>query len=353
MNILLKMAQIGWRGHRHLLSIDNFSREEIETLFNATNILHQYSNEGTQLALLKGFILKPVFFEPSSRTQNSFEVAMLAMGGGVLSPHSTSTSSMEKGESEEDTISTYAQYSDFLIIRHPQKDSVRKFATLLDGQINKVKVINAGDGSNEHPTQSLLDLYTIFKRFGTLDDLTFLVIGDLKYGRTVHSLILGARKFNGIRLVGFPVGDLKLPEILRKNDYSEFDINQLSKFVKGIDPNSKVVIYATRVQWERIAKKIHKDFDKVDSNTKKQIRRKVVGQFNYKISKELLDNSPSQTILLHPLPKGDEIDDELFYLNHSKVVLIEQMRYGLSVRMAILGLFAGKEEEIRSLPRYA
>ena len=343
------MVQIGWRGHRHLLSIDDFSREEFETIFATADSLHTYSGEGKQLDLLKGFILKPVFFEPSSRTQNSFEAAMLAMGGSTLSPHSNSTSSMEKGESEEDTIITYAQYADFLVIRHPQKNSVRNFTKLLDGQTNRAKIINAGDGPNEHPTQALMDLYSIFKKFNTLDNLTFLLVGDLKYGRTVHSLTLGARKFNNTKIVGFPVGNLKLPNALRKNDYSELDLGQLPKFIKDLNPNSKTVIYATRIQWERMAKKIHKDFDKLDSSIKNQIKREIVSQFNYKISKELLDSTPSQTILLHPLPKGEEINDELFYSNNPKVVPIEQMRYGLSVRMAILGLFAGKEKEISTL----
>lgn len=342
------MAEIGWRGHRHLVSIDDFSREELEIIFNATNILHPYSGEGNQLGLLRGFILKPVFLESSSRTQNSFEAATLALGGSNLSPHSTRASSMEKGETEEDTIITYAQYADFLVIRHPQRNSVRNFTKLLNNQNNKTKIINAGDGPNEHPTQALIDLYTILKKFNTLDDLSFLIIGDLKYGRTVHSLILGARKFDNTKIIGFPVGDLKLPNDLRKSDYSEFDISQLSKFVKELNPNSKIVIYATRIQWERMAKKIHKDFDKLDSNTKNQIRREIVSQFNYKITKELLDNMPIQTILLHPLPKGEEINDELFYSNQSKIIPIEQMRYGLSVRMAVLGLFAGKEKEILS-----
>ena len=341
------MVQIGWRGHRHLLSIDDFSREELETIFNATNILHQYSNEGTQLPLLKGFILKPAFFEPSSRTQNSFEAAMLIMGGSTLSSHSPAEAKW-KGETDEDIITSYVQYADFIIIRHPQPNSVKNFAKILDSQDNRAKIINAGDGPNEHPTQALTDLYTVMKEFGTLDGVTYVFLGDLKYSRTVHSLILGAKKFNGIRFIGFPVSGLNLPEEYTPTNYEQHDITKLSQFLRSLDPNSCVVIYTTRTQWERIARERY-NFDELDEGTKTRIRTEIYKEINCQVTREHLDSSPTTTILLDPLPRISQISDELFYSNHPKLIAIKQMRYGLSVRMAILGLFAGKEEEILSL----
>ncbi len=344
--MLSKTDKIGWRDKRHLLSINDFSREEIETILKAAKGLEPYSNEGNELSICRGFILKPIFFEPSSRTLDSFTSAMSILGGKVQPPHLTITSSMEKGESEIDTVVTYAQYSDIMVIRHPQPHSVYRFAEAIDKIENTVRIINAGDGYNEHPTQSLFDIYTIFQQFQTLDGLTLIVLGDLKYGRTVHSLIPGLRKFQNINIMGFPVTDLKLPDNLRDENYSEFKMSELHEQIKSLDKDSKVVIYATRVQWERMARKIYKELDKLDSAAKQRIRREIVSQFNYKINKTLLDSTPQQTILLHPLPKGDEIEDDLFYSDHPKLMPIRQMRNALQVRMAILGLFCGQEEKV-------
>ncbi|MBI1979101.1 MAG: aspartate carbamoyltransferase [Candidatus Aenigmarchaeota archaeon] len=345
------MVEIGWRGHRHLLSIDDFSREELEAMLNAANVLTLDSDEGQKLDILKGFILKPVFFEPSSRTQNSFEAAMLSMGGSNLSPHLTITSSMEKGETEQDTITTYAQYSDFLVVRHPRPNSVREFAITLDKQGNRARVINAGDGSNEHPTQALLDLYTVMKEFKELDGVTYLLLGDLKYGRTVHSLVLGARKFDGVSFVGFPVGGLSLSPQYRQNGYNEHDISDFRQFLETLPRTSRVVIYATRVQWERIARERYENFDQFDEKEKARIRSEIYKELNYQVTAEHLAVTPDLTTLLHPLPRGSEIADELFYSNQLQVAPIRQMRYGLPVRMAALGLYGGKEKEIFELPK--
>lgn len=350
--MLSKTNNIGWGNKRHLLSIDDFSRKEIETILEVAKKLEPYSNEGNELSICRGFILKPVFFEPSSRTLDSFTSAMSIMGGSVQPPHLSITSSMEKGESEIDTVVTYAQFSDLLVIRHPQPHSVDKFAEVIDSLENRARIINAGDGHNEHPTQALFDLYTIFQQFKTLDNLTLIVLGDLKYGRTVHSLILGIRKFENTRIMGFPVSNLKLPDNLRNKDYSEFRMNELHNQIKNLSQDSKVVIYATRVQWERMARKIHKELDKLDSAAKQRIREEIVSQFKYKINKSLLDTTPPQTILLHPLPKGEEIEDDLFYSNNSKLMPIKQMRNALQVRMAILGLFCGQEEKVMQPEKY-
>ena len=340
--------QIGWRDHRHLASIDDFSRTEIEHILKTAFFLEPYSGEGNVLYILQGFILKPVFFEPSSRTQNSFEAAMLAIGGQNLSPHLTVTSSMEKGETEKDTITTYAQYSDFLVVRNARENSVREFAEMLNDQENRAKIINAGDGSNEHPTQGLLDLYTIKRELAELDGVTYLLLGDLKYGRTVHSLVLGAQKFNGVKSVGFPIGGLSLPDKYLHDGYEEHDISEIRQFLESLPRNSRVAIYATRVQWERIAKERGYDLENLGEEQKAQVRTEIYKELNYQVTEELLEVSPATTTLLHPLPKGPEIPDSLFYSNNPRVAPIRQMRYGLPVRMAVLGLY-GKEEAISNI----
>lgn len=332
------MSQAGWRGHRHLVSIDDYSRGEIDHILKTALFFEPYSGEGHVLYILRGFFQKPVFFEPSSRTQNSFEAAMLALGGQNLSPHLSITSSMEKGETEKDTITTYAQFADFLVIRHPRPNSVKEFAEMLDKQDNRARIINAGDGSNEHPSQGLLDLYTVRRELGELDGVTYLLLGDLRYGRTVHSLVLGAKKFDGVRFVGFPVGGLSLSKEYRPDGYEEHDISQLQQFLEDLPRNSRVGIYATRSQWERIARERGYNLEETTNEEKAKIRNEIYQELNYQVTEEHLKISPDSTTLLHPLPKGPEIPDELFYSHHPKVAPIRQMRYGLPVRMAILSL---------------
>lgn len=346
------MVKTDWRGHKHLLSVDNFSRKELEALLDSVTVLRPHSDEGSQLEILKGSILKPVFFEPSSRTQNSFEAAMLVMGGNNLSPHLTITSSMEKGETEEDTITTYAQYADFLVIRHPRANSVKEFAKILDAQDNGARIINAGDGPNEHPTQALLDLYTVWKELTVLDGVTYLLLGDLTYGRTVHSLVLGARKFDDIHFVGFPVGGLSLQSQYMHDGYEEHDIKELHSFLQSLPRNSRIVIYTTRVQWERIAKARGHEIDHINDEERARVRAEIYRELNYQVTEDDLKATPDTTTLLHPLPKGSEIPNSLFYSHNPKVASIRQMRYGLPVRMAVLGLYAGKEENILSLSRH-
>lgn len=343
--------KVGWRDHRHLLSIDDFSREELDYILKAALYLEPYSGEGNVLYILRGFILKPVFFEPSSRTQNSFEAAMFTLGGNNLSPHLTVTSSMEKGETEQDTITTYAQYSDFLVIRHPRENSVKEFAEMLDNQNNRAKIINAGDGSNEHPTQALLDLYTVKRELGELDEVTYLLLGDLKYGRTVHSLILGGRKFDGVRFVGFPIGGLSLPSKYRQDGdrYDEHDISDLHPFLESLPRDSRVVIYSTRVQWERIARERGYDLDQLSEEEKMKLRTEIFRENKYQVTEEHLKIAPDTTTLLHPLPKGSEIPDSLFYSHNPKVAPIRQMRFGLPVRMAVLGAYGKGENFIQGL----
>lgn len=345
------MSEIGWRGHRHLLTMKQFSRKDIEDILYFSRILKPYSREGNKLSILEGSILQSVFFEPSSRTLKRHELAMKIMGGDCLSPHLNITSAMEKGESEVDTVITYAQTADILAIRHPSPDSVYLFARRIDElKNNTARIINCGNGPDEHPTQALLDYYTIMEELGTLDDLIWLIVGDLEYGRPVHSHMFGIPKFSNNKIIGFPVGGLSLPEKYRPDGYEEFNLDYLYKIPSEIPPDSKVVLYATRIQFERIARKRYPDYDTFEAVKKEKIREEIYREFQYKITLDLLDALPENTILLHALPRSSEISDDVFFSNNPKVAPIGQMGYGVSTTMAYLPLFSGKEDELRRVP---
>jgi len=347
------MVEIGWRGHRHLLSIDQFSRSDIEDVLGFSRKLRPFSGEGSELSILRGRILKPMFFEPSSRTIDRHTGAILTMGGKYNPPLIPEASSMEKGESEEDTVITAAQTSDILAIRHPERYAPHKFAKLIDNlKSNTARVINCGDGSNEHPTQTLLDFYTIAEELGTLDGLTWLIVGDLEYGRTVHSLVKGIQKFSGNKVIGFPVDELRLPQEYRPNGYHEFNFDDLANVASEIPRGARVVLYATRVQVERIARKRYPDYDNLDEIKKKEIQNGIYKEFKYQITFKLLDALPEKTRLSHPLPRGNEIGNDVFNSHSPKVVPIGQMRYGLPVTMAYLALFSGLEEMLHEPERY-
>lgn len=342
---------IGWRDKEHLLSIKDLSREDIEFILHTSEILHPYSGKGNKLNILHGNILKPVFFESSTRTLNSFVSAMITMGGSTLPPHTEVGSSREKGETKLDTLVTLTQFCDTIAIRDTDPDTMNRY-TKLSKKHRIVPLINCGSGEDEYPTQTLLDLYTIKEELGSLDNIIFLITGDLKYSRVAHSIIYGIRKFSGNKVIGFPVKNLKLPDRYRWDEYEEFDITELIKMIKQIPSNSKVVLYLTRVQWERIAKERNPTFDQLSQQEKENLRQQIqLSEYFYEITPEVLDALPENSRLLHILPRGPEIGDEIFFSLNPKVVPIDQMRYGLDVRMAILGLWCGKEAEILSLSK--
>lgn len=344
------MSEISWRGHRHLLTMNQFSRKDIEDIHHFSHILKPYSREGNKLSILKGSILQSVLFEHSTRTLKRHESAMKIMGGDCLSPHLSITSSMEKGESETDTVITYAQNADILAIRHPSPNSVYLFAERINElKNNTTRIINCGNGPDEHPTQALLDYHTIMEELGTLDDLIWLIVGDLEYGRPVHSHMIGTQKFSNNKIIGFPVGGLSLQKERRTSGYEEFDLDYLYKIPSEIPPDSNVVLYATRIQFERIARKRYPDYDNFDEARKRQIRDEIYREFQYQITLPLLDALPEKTRLLHPLPRGSEISDEVFFSNNPKVAPIEQIRYGVQTTMAYIALFSGKEDKLRKV----
>lgn len=304
-----------WRG-RDVISIRDFSKEDIEhVLKTAEKLENELKKKGT-LDYAKGKILATLFFEPSTRTRLSFESAMYRLGGNVIGFAEASVSSIKKGESLRDTIKTVEQYSDVIVIRHPKEGAAR-----LAAEVAEIPVINAGDGSNQHPTQTLLDLYTIKKEFGGISGLKIGLLGDLKYGRTVHSLS-EALAFYDIDLYLISPELLKMPrhivEELREKRIKVYETGDLEKVIGKLD-----LLYVTRIQKERFPDE--------------QEYLKVKG--SYVIDCALLARAKEDLKIMHPLPRVDEIHPEVDKSRHA--IYFRQVFSGVPVRMALLGLTLG------------
>jgi aspartate carbamoyltransferase catalytic subunit len=300
---------------RHVLSAEDFSSAEISLVLDTARVFENDAKGGREFeTLLQGKTLTTAFFEPSTRTRLSFESAMLRLGGQVSSIQYGRSSSSEKGESLEDMGRVLSGYADIVAMRHPVEGSVAAFASTAN-----VPVINAGDGANQHPTQALLDLYTIFIEKDTLDGLTIGFIGDLKYGRTVHSLISLLQHYRvKFHFISHPL--LALPESIKGSladgGHSFQESGELGKALPQID-----VLYVTRVQKERFA----------DPQEYEQSNR------NYQLNRDTLQRSKPDLILLHPLPRLQEIHTELDTDPRAKY--FRQAQNGVYVRMALLGQF--------------
>jgi aspartate carbamoyltransferase catalytic subunit len=307
-----------WKG-RDVISIRDFSKKDIEHVLKTAEKLENELKEREALDYAKGKILATLFFEPSTRTRLSFESAMHRLGGNVIGFAEASTSSVKKGESLRDTIKTVEQYSDVIVIRHPKEGAAR-----LAAEVAEIPVINAGDGSNQHPTQTLLDLYTIKKEFGKIDGLKIGLLGDLKYGRTVHSLS-EALAFYDIELYLISPELLKMPrhiiEELREKGVKIYETSDLEKVIGELD-----LLYVTRIQKERFPDE--------------QEYLKVKG--SYVIDCALLARAKEGLKIMHPLPRVDEIHPEVDKSKHA--IYFRQVFSGVPVRMALLGLTLGVVE---------
>jgi len=293
-----------WLG-RDLISIRDLSRRDIEV------VLQEAEKIRPDPHLLQGRVMASLFFEPSTRTQLSFASACERLGGRVVGFSSAETTSQAKGETLADTIKVVERYSDVIVIRHPLEGSARLAADLAS-----VPVINAGDGANQHPTQTLLDLFTIRRFAGRIDGLAIGMVGDLRYGRTVHSLAQALTRFEGVRLRLISPPTLKLPpsvlrELEGKIEYEEREELDLH----GLD-----VVYVTRIQKERFP-----DIEEYE---------KVKGA--YVITAQTVEQLSEEAIILHPLPRVDEIATEVDRLPQAKY--FEQAEGGIPVRMALLKL---------------
>ncbi len=298
---------------RDVVSIRDFTREEIDYILKVAETMEPLSMSGSDM--LPGKVMSTLFFEPSTRTRLSFETAMYKLGGAVIGFSEPQISSAKKGESLADTVRTVEKYSDVIVLRHPQEGSARFAAEYVD-----VPVINGGSGAEEHPTQALLDLYTIFKEFGRIDGLNVAVIGDLRYGRTVHSLAY-ALSFYDVKLNLVSPDLLKMRREVLEGIKDRIEINEYSS-VEDILPDVDV-LYVTRIQKER--------FPDLGEYTK------VKG--SYTIDLEVLRSAKDELVLLHPLPRVDEISVEVDSTPFAKY--FDQVRNGVIVRMALLALVLG------------
>jgi len=302
--------------HRDVISIKDFTKEEIEYILEYAKRMIPYATGEKHTTLLKQQILATLFFEPSTRTRLSFESAMHRLGGNVIGFAEPSGTSQKKGESLADTIRMADSYSDAIVIRHPQEGAAR-----LAAEFSEAPIVNAGDGAGQHPTQCLLDLFTIQTEKKNIKGKNVILLGDLKYGRTVHSLAYALALFKANLTLVSPE-TLKMPkEVIQ--ECKEFGVEPVSttnleKAIKEAD-----VLYATRIQKERFP-------DAEEYN-------RVVG--SYKVSLALLQQAKEDLIVMHPLPRVVEIDPDVDKTNHA--VYFTQAFNGLPVRMALLSLILG------------
>lgn len=295
---------------KNIISIKDFEREDVDYILDEAEKLEDIAKSKEISEELKGKILGLMFFEPSTRTRMSFETAMKRLGGEGIGFENSGSSSVSKGESIADTAKMFEGYSDALVIRH-ELEGVSKFIS----DIVDVPVINAGDGAGQHPTQTLLDLYTIRKEIGEIDNLKIALIGDLKYGRTVHSLsnALGLYKNVTIYLVSPP--ELKMPQEvfhdINKTNVKWIETDSIEKIIDDVD-----VLYVTRIQKERFG----------DINDYLKIKGAYI------INKKMLEGK--DLIVMHPLPRIDEISTDVDNTKYNKY--FTQAANAVPVRMAIL-----------------
>ncbi len=306
-----------WYG-KDILSVKQFSRTDLEYAIEVAHEMRIMVERIGTFDLLKGKILANLFYEPSTRTASSFMAAMERLGGAVIPISEVRYSSVAKGESLPDTVRTLECYADVIVLRHPEVG-----AAALAAKYCRKPVINAGDGVGEHPTQALLDTFTIREELGRLDNLNVTMLGDLKYGRTVHSLARLLTQFDGITLNYVSPKILRMPEDVM-DEVAEKGIPQTElTTLKKILPRTDV-LYVTRVQKERFEDE--SDYDKVKSA--------------YVITPEVLKVAKKRMIVMHPLPRVTEIAMEVD--EDPRAAYFRQMEYGLYVRMALLAMVLGK-----------
>ena len=305
-----------WYG-KSILSVKQFSEKDLKYIFEVAHEMREMVERIGTFDLLKGKILANLFYEPSTRTASSFTAAMERLGGSVIPINEVKYSSVAKGESLPDTIRSLECYSDVIVLRHPEVG-----ASALAAQYARKPIINAGDGIGEHPTQALLDLFTIIEEKGLVDGLSVTLLGDLKYGRTVHSLSRLLSLYN-VRLNFISPEILSLPrEIITELEEKGIPFLEL-RMLEEILPETDV-LYVTRVQKERFEDV--KEYEKVKGT--------------YIITPETLSVAKKDMIVMHPLPRVGEISMELD--SDPRAAYFRQMEYGMYVRMALLAMVLGK-----------
>ena len=293
---------------KSLISITDFSKEEYLRIMELSADFEKNPNQ----KLLEGKVVASLFFEPSTRTRLSFETAISRLGGRIIGFSDAGSSSVSKGETLHDTIRMVSNYADLIVMRHPLEGSAR-YAS----EVSKVPVINAGDGANQHPSQTLLDMYSILKTQGTLDNLNIFMVGDLKYGRTVHSLLMAMSEFEKPIFNFIAPEELQMPNeyklFLKEKGIRYFEHNEFTDIISEAD-----IVYMTRVQKERFADPI--EYEKVKNV--------------YILRNSMLKNTKENMRILHPLPRVNEIHPDVD-ANH-KAYYFEQARNGVFTREAII-----------------
>lgn len=305
---------------RHLMSPLDFSVEELDKLLDLANDIEAHPEKYAHKC--DGKKLATCFYEPSTRTRLSFEAAMLNLGGSVLGFHSADSSSASKGESVSDTIRVISCYADICAMRHPKEG-----APLVASEKSRIPVINAGDGGHQHPTQTLADLLTIRSIKGRLSNITIGFCGDLKFGRTVHSLINALIRYDNVRVVLISPEELKVPDyvrddVLRANNIEFKEVEKLEDAMGELD-----VLYMTRVQKERFF------------NEEDYVRLKDF----YILTKEKMELAKDDMIVLHPLPRVNEISVDVD--DDPRACYFRQAQYAVYVRMALILTLLGLAED--------
>lgn len=298
---------------KDIVSVRDFTREEIDYILRATDQIEPLARKGSEM--LRGKILATAFFEPSTRTRLSFESAMYRLGGTCIGFADPKAAAIEKGENLADTVRVLENYADALVIRHPLEGAAR-----LAAEFSSVPVINAGSGAEEHPTQALLDLYTIKREKGAIDGLSIGLVGDLRYGRTVHSLAYALAQYD-VKL------HLVSPDMLRMRGDVLVEVEKRIPVKESADLPRVLpdldVIYMTRIQKERFPDLA--EYEKVKGS--------------YRLGLAELGSAKADAIVMHPLPRIDEISPDVDATAHSKY--FKQVWYGLLTRMTLISLVLG------------
>lgn len=299
---------------QHLTSTKQLTRDDMDSIVKVTEDMEKvYSDGGNEM--FKGKVFANLFYEPSTRTRLSFDAAMKHLGASVITADGLQFSSMYKGETIEDTIMVVSQYSDAIVMRHPEQGSADRAAA-----ISTVPFINAGDGPGQHPTQAILDMYTIFKERGTVDGIKITMVGDLKYGRTVHSLSFLLGLYNDVSFTLVSPPELKMPE--KVTSYLQekgVPYTEVESIEEGLNSD---VIYMTRVQKERFE----------DEAEYERLKLKYVLQADHVRDRDIT--------VMHPLPRTGEIHTDVDALPNA--AYFRQVRNGVVVRMALLAMLLGE-----------
>jgi aspartate carbamoyltransferase catalytic subunit len=298
--------------NKNLVSITDFSKDEYLRILELAADFEKKPRQD----ILHGYVISTLFFEPSTRTRLSFETAINALGGRVIGFSDSGATSASKGETLHDTIKMVSNYADLIVMRHPLEGSAR-----LASEVSSVPIVNAGDGANQHPSQTLLDMYSMLKTQGTLENLKIFMVGDLKYGRTVHSLLQAMSEFNTTFYFISP-DELKMP-----TSYKLYLDNKGLEYHEGNDLteslNDADIIYMTRVQQERFTDPI--EYERVKNA--------------YILHRDMLKGCKESMKVLHPLPRVNEIHTDVDASPHA--YYFDQARNGVYVRMAIISSILG------------